>query len=276
MKIIEVFPAYNEIEFLKIRSDLKLIDNLEYDFIVSILDCTHTGSNINFDIKNNFEDLFGNHFLHFLHQSKKEVEEEFNNNKEIYNEFGFSKNWMYEIGQRLVFYAQLEKKFDQEGYPDILILSDADELLSENDLINIQKVPNNIFRLAMSWYICDPIFKYHQKWPGAFVLKGSDAIKIFLKSKDSPMRYHRTRTLDFCKLNGGMHLTYFGEPYEFRQKCKRIAESSAKRVKLASVFGPTLLKLGIDPFLRSDLKISRCSPPKQISFLCKNSWRRLI
>ena len=138
MKIIEVFPAYNEIEFLKIRSDLKLIDNLEYNFIVSILDCTHTGSNINFDIKKNFENLFGNHSLHFLHQSKKEVEEEFTNNKETYNEFGFSKNWMYEIGQRLVFYAQLEKKFDlnKDG------VLDSEENIRLNYYKRLQKLKN--------------------------------------------------------------------------------------------------------------------------------------
>lgn len=276
MNIIEVFPIYDELEFLNIRSRTRAEVPYNYEFMPAILECSHQGQNINFDIEEIYKTTSLDHSVNFLRQSRYDAELAFESCSDVFAEKGFLENWAYELGQRKVIYGQLLQKFFGSQFPDILILSDADEVLFSSDFENIIKTKEQMYRCAMEWFIADPIFRYSNRWPGSLVLVGRSEIMRFLSDELSPIHYHLCRSLDFCKINAGKHLTYFGSRKNFKEKCKRIAEAKAKRVRLASKVGDLLLMCGLDPMLRFGLEVNKVSPDPQLSYLCRPEWKKLF
>ena len=276
MKIIEVFPIYNEVEFLRLRLAVKRNSYFNYNFIPALLDCDHQGNPLNFDLMSSYEELFESNEIQFLYQTKADVQTAYAVSRRHYAKCGFFDNWTYELGQRKIIFNQLLEKFEVEGCPDILVLSDADEILFEGDFSKIICSKEQYYRCAMDWYIADPTFMYQKKWPGSLILVGKSNILKFLVDELSPMNYHLTRQDQFCLIDAGKHLTYFGGKKDFRRKCQRIAEASAKRVRLASLIGPLLLKLGVDPMLRTGLTIKKVQAVPELEHLCSDEWGTLF
>ena len=278
MKIIEVSPIYNEIGFVNYRLKKIKSSNFDYSFMPAILDCKHNGQKRDFDIKKSIKERFNKSEIKILEQSGIEAKLIFEKNWSYFESQGFNIDFTYDMGQRAVFYKQLFNLFNKNSYPDILILSDVDELLSNIEITKIIEAKEQIFRCAMDWLYCDPIFKYNILWPGSLVIKGKSRIKNFLNDPHSVAKYHKSRQLDMCKVTGGTHMSYLGSPKDLIKKCKRMAERNAKRVFVARTVGPILLKLGIDPMVRKGFKIQRIVSNRFVEFHDPRwlSWKWVI
>lgn len=265
LKVHEHFMFGGEFELLKFRSEISY-KNFIYEGSFSYLDKTHSGENLQWD-ETKLHDY--NNFKKFRIESDSALDY-YDKNSHIY--IDYNKDWKLEIGQRLNSYTVLHKYFEYNGYPNILLISDCDEISIEIDAEKIYNINDNYFRMGMDWRIGDPRFKYSSLWPGTMIIKGENNIKNFLTNVNSPLLVHKTRTLERIQYINGYHFTYFGSKKEFKEKCKRIAERNAKRVFLSSIIGPWLLQNNIDPMLRFKLKVKKIKSEKFLMKLQNSDW----
>ena len=265
MKIHEHFMFGGEFALLNFRSNLYFND-INYSSSLSYLNKTHAGNPLRWDI----HQLKAFHFIKTFEIDSNVAKLYYNQYLHLYRDYNL--DWVYEIGQRLVSYELLKIYFNDTGYPDILLISDCDEIPLDLSIESLNRIDIDYFRLGMDWRIGDPRYKYEKLWPGTFVIKGAKKIRDMLSDPILPLLIHKTRNYESIKYICGFHLTYFGSYKEFKEKCKSIAERNGKRVILSSIIGPWLLKKQIDPMLRFNLKISKVNSDPRFKILEHCDW----
>ena len=210
MKIIDSFLFYNELDLLTYR--LNLLNNIVDYFI--IVESTHTfvgkEKSLFFNENKHLFEKFTNKIIHI-------IVDDFPHK---YPNVNISNNdvWNNEIFQRNAISRGINS-IENLTESDLIIISDLDEIPDPNTLNNIKQgvliVDINILEMDFYYYNLNTIFT--SKWISCKIIS-------YKKYKELNINCNTIRGMDCVKiLNGGWHLSYFGDKYFIQNKIQNFA-----------------------------------------------------
>ena len=205
MKIIDCFIFYNELDLLTYR--LNLLNNIVDYFI--IVESTHTfvgkEKSLFFNENKHLFEKFTNKIIHI-------IVDDFPHK---YPNVNISNNdvWNNEIFQRNAISRGINS-IENLTESDLIIISDLDEIPDPNTLNNIKQgaliVDINILEMDFYYYNLNTRFK-------SKII--TSKIISYKKYKELNINCNTIRGMDCVKiLNGGWHLSYFGDKYFIQNK----------------------------------------------------------
>ena len=210
MKIIDCFIFYNELDLLTYR--LNLLNNIVDYFI--IVESTHTfigKEKICFFSEN--KHLFENFTNKIIHIIVDDLPYKYHNvnidHKNVWNNEYFQRN---AISRGINYIKDLVQT-------DLIIISDLDEIPDPNTLETIKKgdIIVNINILEMDMYYYNLNTRFQSKWKLCKIIS-------YNKYKELNASCHDIRKMN-CSviLNGGWHLSYFGDKYFIQNKIQNFS-----------------------------------------------------
>jgi len=206
MKIIDCFTFYNELEMLEMRFR-ELYVYVDY-FILVEATKTHSNNDKEMYYENNKERYakYSDKIIHII------VDDMQNDNNA----------WNLENFQRRCIdrgISQLELNDE-----DIIIVSDLDEIIDTNVLINIKNgslnIENNkLYALEQDFYYYNFNSKFSNKWYHSKLLNFHSYITSYHRDSQN-IRMHGSY---YIIKNGGWHLSYFGDVEFIKNKLKNFA-----------------------------------------------------
>jgi len=204
-RIIDCFIFYNELDLLKYRLDL-LNDVVDYFVIV---ESTHT-------FVGKEKRLFFNENKHLFDSEKiihiivDDFPYKHPNNVDVWQNEYFQRNAI----QRGI---DLVKDISDE---DVIILSDADEIPDPHTLIKIKKgdilVDLHTLQMDLYYYNLNTIFQ--SKWTLCKIVSYKKYKELNISCNDI-----RNKKCDEEILNGGWHLSYFGDKHFIQNKIQNFS-----------------------------------------------------
>ena len=224
MKIIDSFIFYNELDLLKYR--LSILNDY-VDFFI-LVESKHTFSG---DLKP----------LYYL--ENKELFEKYNE-KIIHIvidlpyqkpdiDYNLRQQWHNEWFQRNSIKNGLEKIYDNLLDEDIIIISDVDEIINPNILINLKNNNLNFDKNTLNLLVLD-MYYYNlntligkDNWNKVKLLTFETYKKINMTCDNMRMMNHGIPII----FNGGWHLSYFGDVEFIKNKLKHFSHQEYNNVK---------------------------------------------
>lgn len=210
MKIVDCFIFYNEIDLLNYRLNL-LYDIVDY-FIIVEATKTHMGNPKKMYFEENKES--------FLHLKKKIIhiiiDLPYDNPKNTHlGHHPDAEQWQNEIFQRNSISLGIDKlNLDDD---DLIMISDIDEIINPNILINLSKenIGNKMIRLEQIYYIynLNHIVKYCDKKNNILFMWYGTKILLYKTYKEQKLSIQQIRMNVENNIlpNGGWHLSNFGD-----------------------------------------------------------------
>jgi beta-1,4-mannosyl-glycoprotein beta-1,4-N-acetylglucosaminyltransferase len=210
MKIIDCFIFYNELDLLTYR--LNLLNNIVDYFI--IVESTHTfvgkEKSLFFNENKHLFEKFTNKIIHII----------VNDFPHKYPNVNISNNdvWNNEIFQRNAISRGINS-IENLTESDLIIISDLDEIPDPNTLNNIKQgaliVDINILEMDFYYYNLNTIFT--SKWISCKIIS-------YKKYKELNVNCQDIRKMNCSRiLNGGWHLSYFGDKYFIQNKIQNFS-----------------------------------------------------
>jgi beta-1,4-mannosyl-glycoprotein beta-1,4-N-acetylglucosaminyltransferase len=205
MKIIDCFIFYNELDLLTYR--LNLLNNIVDYFI--IVESTHTfvgkEKSLFFNENKHLFEKFTNKIIHII---VDDFPHKYPNVNIAANDV-----WNNEIFQRNAISRGINS-IENLTESDLIIISDLDEIPDPNTLNNIKQgaliVDINILEMDFYYYNLNTRFK-------SKII--TSKIISYKKYKELNINCNTIRGMDCVKiLNGGWHLSYFGDKYFIQNK----------------------------------------------------------
>lgn len=211
--IIDCFIFYNEIDLLTYR--LNILNDI-VDFFI-IVESTHTFSgkpkNLYYNENKELFEVFNNKIIHVISEPLH-----------TFPNINYSKReqWENEFNQRNAISKGLDKLILNSD--DLIIISDVDEIPDPQTITNIVRnnIPITINSLEMDFYYYNLNSKINEKW---------DACKIatFKNYKDN-INCQTIRKSTCPKIvNGGWHLSYFGNEQYIKNKIENFSHQELNR-----------------------------------------------
>jgi len=210
MKIIDCFTFYNELDLLTYR--LNLLNNIVDYFVIVEATYTHVGKEkpLFFDENRHLFENFNNKIIHIVVNDFPYKYPNVNiDNGDV---------WKNEIFQRnAISYGINHIKDLSES--DLIIISDLDEIPDPNTLNKIKKgniiVDINILEMDLYYYNLNT--RINEKWLHSIIIS-------YEKYNKSNLSCNDIRMLNCSKiLNGGWHLSYFGDKFFIQNKIQNFA-----------------------------------------------------
>ncbi len=216
MKIIDCFIFYNEIDLLTYR--LNLLNNIVDWFI--IVESTHTfvgkEKKLFFNENKHLFENFTNKIIHIIVDDfpYKFPNINIENNDVWKNEF-FQRN---SISRGINCIKDLEQS-------DVIIISDLDEIPDPQTLDKIKKgnIVVDINTLEMDFYYYNLNTKFRSKWSLCKIIS-------YKKYNELNISCDNIRKTNCSKiLNGGWHLSYFGDKYFIQNKINNFSHQELNK-----------------------------------------------
>jgi beta-1,4-mannosyl-glycoprotein beta-1,4-N-acetylglucosaminyltransferase len=211
MKIVDCFIFYNELDLLTYRLNL-LNDVVDYFIIV---ESTHT-------FVGKEKNLFYNENIHlFENFNKKIIHVIVDDFPYKYPNIDISKSnaWTNEFFQRDAISRGINR-IDNLSNSDLIIISDLDEIPDPRTLDKIKKdnTKIDISSLEMDFYYYNLNTKFVNKWNPCKII--SYEVYNIIKKSCTEIRSNNN-----CPkiLNGGWHLSYFGDIYFIQNKIQNFS-----------------------------------------------------
>ena len=211
MKVIDCFMFYNELDLLTYR--LNILDDIVDYFVIVEATHTHTGMEKKLFFSEN-KHLFENFTNKIIHIIVEDFPHKYPNvnieNMDVWNNEYFQRN---AISRGINYIKDLEQT-------DVIIISDLDEIPDPNTLEKIKKgdiiVDINILEMDLYYYNLNTRFKL--KWHFCKIIS-------YKKYKELNGNCNYIRGVMDCSniLNGGWHLSYFGDKYFIQNKIQNFA-----------------------------------------------------
>ena len=202
-QVIDCFIFYNELELLYYR--LKLLYNYVDKFVIVEANQTHMGNkkilyyNENKHLYKEFEDKI----IHIV------VDLPFKN-----EEININKNdqWKNENYQRICIKTELDKM--NLNKDDLIIISDLDEIINPNILVNKDNLLEKGYTLEQDFYYYNLNCKHKEKWTRAKLVRYDELTNVGCSEK---VRHINNYSI---LQNAGWHLSYFGNIKFIQNKLK--------------------------------------------------------
>jgi beta-1,4-mannosyl-glycoprotein beta-1,4-N-acetylglucosaminyltransferase len=217
IKIIDCFIFYNELDLLIYR--LNLLNNV-IDYFV-IVESTHTfigkEKKLFYNENKNIFENFKDKIIHVIIDDfpHKYYDKEINNNNV----------WENEIFQRNAISRGLNCIKELSDF-DLIIISDLDEI---PDKLILDKIKKNIITidiniLEMDLYYYNLNTRYVNKWVLCKIL-------TYKKYREFNSNCNKIRNVINCNkiINGGWHLSYFGDEYFIQNKIKNFSHQELNK-----------------------------------------------
>jgi beta-1,4-mannosyl-glycoprotein beta-1,4-N-acetylglucosaminyltransferase len=210
MKIIDCFIFYNELDLLTYR--LNLLNNIIDYFI--IVESTHTfigkEKKLFFNENKHLFENFRNKIIHIIVDDFPYKYHNVNiGEKDVWNNEFFQRNAI----SRGINYIK-----DLSQY-DVIIISDLDEIPDPYTLNKIKKgdiiVDINILEMDLYYYNLNT--RYQSKWPLCKIISYKKYNELNISCND--IRNKQCSNI----LNGGWHLSYFGDKYFIQNKIQNFS-----------------------------------------------------
>jgi beta-1,4-mannosyl-glycoprotein beta-1,4-N-acetylglucosaminyltransferase len=210
MKIIDCFTFYNELDLLIYR--LNLLNNIVDYFVIVEAKYTHVGKEkpLFFDDNKHLFENFNNKIIHIIVNDFPYKYPNVNiDNGDV---------WKNEIFQRNAISCGINHIKDLSE-SDLIIISDLDEIPDPNTLNKIKKgniiVDINILEMDLYYYNLNT--RINEKWLHSVIIS-------YEKYNKSKLSCNDIRMLNCSKiLNGGWHLSYFGDKFFIQNKIQNFA-----------------------------------------------------
>jgi beta-1,4-mannosyl-glycoprotein beta-1,4-N-acetylglucosaminyltransferase len=210
MKIIDCFTFYNELDLLTYR--LNLLNNIVDYFVIVEAKYTHVGKEkpLFFDDNKHLFENFNNKIIHIIVNDFPYKYPNVNiDNGDV---------WKNEIFQRNAISCGINHIKDLSE-SDLIIISDLDEIPDPNTLNKIKKgniiVDINILEMDLYYYNLNT--RINEKWLHSVIIS-------YEKYNKSKLSCNDIRMLNCSKiLNGGWHLSYFGDKFFIQNKIQNFA-----------------------------------------------------
>lgn len=187
--IYDCFPFFNELDVVEIRFK-ELYDHVDY-FVVSESNLTHSGKSKPLYFQENKErfERFNDKIINIVCDNPTVVDR-------------IDMNWTREKCQRNFIYQVLKDRCQDD---DIIITSDADEIVDSKKIQEIKNVKNMTFlQLKPSWYflnlVSDP----------PWVTAKSIPFRILRDNFKGDLTLVRNSGASDCIMNAGWHFSYMG------------------------------------------------------------------
>jgi len=218
MKIIDCFIFYNELDLLTYR--FNLLNNIVDYFIIVESTHTFTGKEKNCFFNDN-KHLFENFSNKIIHIIVDDLPYKYHNvNIEINNV------WKNEIFQRNAISRGINYIKDL-AQSDVIIISDLDEIPDPHTLDKIKKgnIIVDINMLEMDFYYYNLNTRVQSKWSLCKIIS-------YKKYNELNISCNHIRNTDCSKiLNGGWHLSYFGDKYFIQNKIQNFSHQELNTYK---------------------------------------------
>jgi beta-1,4-mannosyl-glycoprotein beta-1,4-N-acetylglucosaminyltransferase len=205
-KIIDCFIFYNEIDLLTYR--LNILNNVVDYFVIVEATHTHVGTEKQLFFNDN-KHLFENFSSKIIHVIVDDFPHKYPNIDCTVND-----QWKNENYQRNAISRGI-KNIDNLHDEDCIIISDLDEIPDPFTLNNIKKnnISITINILEQDLYYYNLHTKFINKWHSCKILS-------YLKYKELSLTCNDIRAYPNAEiiLNGGWHLSYFGDPIFIKNK----------------------------------------------------------
>jgi beta-1,4-mannosyl-glycoprotein beta-1,4-N-acetylglucosaminyltransferase len=209
MIIIDCFIFYNELDLLTYR--LNLLNNIVDYFIIVESTHTFTGKEKKLYFNEN-KHLFEN-FTNIIHIIVDDLPYKYHNVNIHNNEV-----WMNEFFQRNAISRGLSY-IKNLAEPDVIIIADLDEIPNPYTLDKIKKgnIIVDINQLEMDFYYYNLNTRFQSKWYSCKII----SYKKYNELNASCNNIRNTK----CPiiLNGGWHLSYFGDKYFIQNKIQNFS-----------------------------------------------------
>jgi len=213
MQIIDCFTFYNELDLLTYR--LNLLNNIVDYFIIVESTHTHTGKEkkLFFNENKYLFEKFTNKIIHIivddLPYKYHNVNIEY---KDVWNNEHFQRS---AISRGINYIENLQET-------DLIIISDLDEIPDPHTLYKIKKngPKIDIAILEMDFYYYNLNSRFKTKWTSAKIISYKKYNELNISCQDI-----RMMSCSHCShiLNGGWHLSYFGDKYFIQNKIQNFA-----------------------------------------------------
>jgi beta-1,4-mannosyl-glycoprotein beta-1,4-N-acetylglucosaminyltransferase len=231
MKIIDAFTFYNEFDLLNYRLNI-LNDVVDY-FILVEATRTHKGIEKPLFYNSNKElyKQFSHKIIHVIVDDLYENPIINNNELKSYD----NKYWRNEIYQRDCIDRGIQQL--QLNDDDYIIICDCDEIPNPNVLKYIQdnNIKYNFCRLQQSLYYYDLNHKYFQSHDEPEIWFHPKMVSFGCYKNEFNRKPNDIRTncnIDFINIiNGGWHLSYFGDTDFIKNKIKNFAHQELNNEK---------------------------------------------
>jgi len=206
MKIIDCFTFYNELEMLEMRFK-ELYDYVDYFILVEATKTfTNKDKELYYEKNKKRYDKYADKIIHVVITDMPD-----NNNA-----------WNLEFYQRRSINIGVSKLLLNDE--DIIIISDVDEIIDTNVLINIKNgslnIENNkLYALEQNLYYYNFNTKYNHKWYHSKLLNFHSYITSHHRDSQNIRMYGSYNIIK----NGGWHLSYFGDVEFIKNKLKNFA-----------------------------------------------------
>jgi beta-1,4-mannosyl-glycoprotein beta-1,4-N-acetylglucosaminyltransferase len=207
--VIDTFIFYNELELLEFR--LKELDEYVDYFVLVESKKAHSGNNkeLYFDNNKNLFDKYLNKIIHIIDDDLESV-----SNVTHLDNFKNTPARIREENQRNSILKGLNKLDLNDE--DIIIISDADEIINPNVIIEYINKDFNILALEQDFYFYNLNYKYPKIWTFPKVVK----YKILKSSTPEDIRILVDGEI---VKNGGWHFSYFFGPKNISDKIKNFS-----------------------------------------------------
>ena len=210
MKIIDCFIFYNELDLLTYR--LNLLNNIVDYFI--IVESTHTfigkEKNLFFNENKHLFEKFTNKIIHIIVDDFPYKYHNVNiDSNDVWNNEFFQRN---AISRGINYIKDLSQS-------DVIIISDLDEIPDPRTLDKIKKgnIIVDINTLEMDLYYYNLNTKIQVIWPLCKIISYKKYIELNASCNDI-----RNMSCSYI-LNGGWHLSYFGDKYFIQNKIQNFS-----------------------------------------------------
>ncbi len=202
-QVIDCFTFYNELELLYYR--LKILYNYVDKFILVEANQTHMGNPKILYYKENkhLYKEFENKIIHIVVDLPIKKED-----------INISKNnqWINENYQRICIKHELDKM--NLNKDDLIIISDLDEIINPNILVNKDNFLEKGYTLEQDFYYYNLNSKHKEKWNRAKLITYDELTNVGCSEK---VRHINNYSI---LQNGGWHLSYFGDTKFIQNKLK--------------------------------------------------------
>ena len=210
MKIIDCFTFYNEIDLLTYRLNI-LYPIVDYFIIV---ESTHTyigkEKPLFFNENRNLFEKFMNKIIHIIVNDLPYKYPNVNiDNNDVWKNENFQRN---AISRGINYIKDLSQN-------DVIIISDLDEIPDPYTLDKIKKgdIIVNINTLEMDLYYYNLNTRFQNKWSLCKIISYKKYNELNIRCND--IRFTQCSTI----LNGGWHLSYFGDKYFIQNKIQNFS-----------------------------------------------------
>jgi beta-1,4-mannosyl-glycoprotein beta-1,4-N-acetylglucosaminyltransferase len=209
MKIIDCFILHNELDLLIYR--INLLDNIVDYFVIVEATHTFTGKEkkLFFNENKHLFEKFANKIIHIIVDDLPNKYHNINNIDQVWHNEFFQRN---AISRGINYIKNLEQT-------DLIIISDLDEIPDPNTLNKIKKgeIVVNINILEMDLYYYNLNTRFKNKWPLCKIISYKKYSELNASCND-------IRNMGCSKiLNGGWHLSYFGDKYFIQNKIQNFS-----------------------------------------------------